>query len=487
VTAPFRRQKPQFPYSKHIYFTASAIAVIAVTILAKDILLPFLLAIVVAYVLMPAVSLVERTKVPRWVAILIVYALTIGAVTGFAWAVIPRLLEETKNLSTELPKLTKQLRYQWLPAIDAKLKRWAHVDPKALEQHEEEPPPEARSAPVVIKPREDGAFEVELHEELQLKQQRDGSWTVRQRQEPKKTSFSSAKALGEALDRGIAYAQENSMELLKLGREILAGISRGIFLFFITLMLAGYIMYTHERILRFVRDMWPEDYRAAFDHFMYRVERGMAGVVRGQLLICLVNGVLSAVGFRIFDLKYWPILALVAGIMSIIPIFGSILSSIPAVAIGLTQSFGTALGVLLWIIGIHQLEANFLNPKIIGDQAKIHPVLVVFALLFGEHYFGITGALLAVPCMSLAQTIFLHFRESVLNLPSFPKSRLLAHGIDGAMVIADGAGDPVGRAPDEPRADKGDEAVGEAAREAESSDAEAPADRPINPFDTPLE
>ena len=126
-------------------------------------------------------------------------------------------------------------------------------------------------------------------------------------------------------------------------------------------------------------------------------------MVRGQLLICLVNGVLSAIGFWFFELKYWPILAILAGVMSLVPIFGSILSSVPIVAIALTQSLGVALEVLLWIVGIHQLEANLLNPKIIGDQAQIHPVLVVFSLLVGEHFFGLPGALLAVPVLSIAQ------------------------------------------------------------------------------------
>ncbi len=65
--------------------------------------------------------------------------------------------------------------------------------------------------------------------------------------------------------------------------------------------------------------------------------------------------------------------------------------------IGLTQEFWTALWVLLWIVGIHQIEANLLNPKIIGVAAKIHPVLVVLALIIGEHFFGLWGALLAVP------------------------------------------------------------------------------------------
>ena len=112
-------------------------------------------------------------------------------------------------------------------------------------------------------------------------------------------------------------------------------------------------------------------------------------------------------------LKYWPVLALVATVFSLIPIFGSIASAVPAVAIGLTQSLGTAVFVLVWIVGIHQLEANILNPKIMGDAAKIHPVLVIFSLLVGEHFFHIVGALLAVPCMSIAQTLFLHLRDVI--------------------------------------------------------------------------
>jgi predicted PurR-regulated permease PerM len=52
-----------------------------------------------------------------------------------------------------------------------------------------------------------------------------------------------------------------------------------------------------------------------------------------------------------------------------------------------------------------------LNPKIMGDAAKIHPVLVIFALLVGEHFFHAVGALLAVPTMSIAQSVFLHLRD----------------------------------------------------------------------------
>jgi predicted PurR-regulated permease PerM len=148
-----------------------------------------------------------------------------------------------------------------------------------------------------------------------------------------------------------------------------------------------------------------------------RLDRGLAGVVRGQLLICGVNGVLSGIGFYFLGIKYWFFLTLVAAALSIVPIFGSILSSIPAVLIGLSDGLVVALLVLGWIVLIHQIEANLLNPKIMGDAARVHPVLVVFVLLVGEHIGGFAGALLAVPALSIMQTMFLYFRELALGLP----------------------------------------------------------------------
>jgi len=127
--------------------------------------------------------------------------------------------------------------------------------------------------------------------------------------------------------------------------------------------------------------------------------------------------VLSGIGFGLLGLKYWTFLTIAATVMSIVPIFGSILSTVPAVIVALPQGVGLALLVLAWVVAIHQLEANFLNPKIMGDAARVHPVLVVFALLAGEHLAGIVGALLAVPTLSITQTLFFQMRERFLNVP----------------------------------------------------------------------
>ena len=65
--------------------------------------------------------------------------------------------------------------------------------------------------------------------------------------------------------------------------------------------------------------------------------------------------------------------------------------------------------MVAWIVGIHFIEANFLNPKIIGTAAKIHPVLVIFSLILGEKSYGLIGALFAVPVLSIISVVFMFF------------------------------------------------------------------------------
>jgi predicted PurR-regulated permease PerM len=287
-----------------------------------------------------------------------------------------------------------------------------------LEQVGEPPPEPAESTPAFQVTREvDGVYSVRLGSGVDVVQEGPKLWRLRPARHHAET-FSIAALLSEAMADTAGYIRRNALELLHYGQVVITKITRGIFLTFMTLMVAAYLMYTRDDIVEFFRSLPPPRARLSFDRLLFRIDRGFSGVVRGQLVIMLVNGVLSAIGFWLFGLKYWPILALLAGLMSIVPIFGSILSSIPAVMVGLTQNFWTALWVLLWIIGIHQVEANILNPKIIGVAAKLHPVLVVFSLLVGEHYYGLWGALLAVPALSLAQSFFNHFRfESLPDAP----------------------------------------------------------------------
>ena len=178
----------------------------------------------------------------------------------------------------------------------------------------------------------------------------------------------------------------------------------------------GFLLLEMPEIRKWARKTVPQRFHGDTRELLKRLNDGFSGVVRGQILICVVNGILSFIGFLIFIPKYAFVMAMLAGVMSLIPIFGTIISTIPVVLVGLTVSFGTALALLAWILGIHFIEGNFLNPKIIGTAAKINPVIVIFVLVAAENQFGIPGALLAVPVTSI-----------VLTLTSFALERARPH------------------------------------------------------------
>ena len=388
--------------------TTAAIAV-TVAIVANEVMLPFVLAAVIAYVLTPLVAMAERRRVPRPLAVVMVYAVVLGSMAAFVSGIAPRIGLEFRNLRTELPALAEEAKVKWVPAITDRMRDLGIAPPTPAATTEPVDP--AMTSAFVARPQPDGSLAIDVGTGVLVTETKTG-WLVEPAHEKKGEPFDPARMISDWVGKSFAYAQQNSLEIARAVRNLIGGVSRVIFVFFITLMLAAYMILTRERILGFFRSLVRPAGRDGFDALLARVDRGLSGVVRGQLVICGINGVLSAVGFAFIGLKYWPVMALVAAVFSLIPIFGSIASAVPAVAIGLTQSLGTATFVLVWIVGIHQLEANLLNPKIMGDSAKIHPVLVIFSLLAGEHFFHVVGALLAVPVMSIAQSVFLHLRDA---------------------------------------------------------------------------
>lgn len=207
----------------------------------------------------------------------------------------------------------------------------------------------------------------------------------------------------------------NTAQLFLVGRQVVGITFRAIFGLFLVLMLTAVLVMDRERIQRFFYSLVPPEYQNAYRTVTSGMSVGLAGVVRGQVLICLTNGVLTFLGLWLFGVKLPLLLALIATVFSLIPIFGSILSTIPIVAIALTDSVAKGVFTLLWIIGIHLVEANLLNPKIMGDAAKIHPVVVVFALIVGERTSGLIGALFAVPIASIVLTLFRFLHSRALS------------------------------------------------------------------------
>ena len=194
-----------------------------------------------------------------------------------------------------------------------------------------------------------------------------------------------------------------------------------IYEFFLILMLTAFIVMDRRRIARFFASLPPARHRTAYDSLTKYIDDGLAGVIRGQLVICGVNGVFTYIGLLILGVPYALLLACLAAIFSLIPVFGTILSSVPIVLVATTDGINTGILALAWIVLIHVVEANVLNPVIMGSHARMHPVIIIFALLAGEHTFGIWGALLAVPTMSLVQSSFRFYLYEIEGLPKPPE------------------------------------------------------------------
>lgn len=423
VSDPSRRRKV-------LFLGVSGAVLLAVTVAFRGVLKPFFFGALLAYVLHPVVGALTRVTVsgrglPRWAAVLVIYTTLIGALFFSLFAFTPRVVSEVRGFAAnDVPALRRDVVEAWKRHVQPVVARAQGIFGSASQQRAAVPVPGGGGGgggggeeedtvtgegQVRIVPSPGGWNVVLPAEGVEVVQVDEHRWRLtgtRERRSDARGDFQrQVRRLGEG----------HVVDVLRVGRGIIGGVIGGIFSFFLTLMISAYLLVTEDRVLGFCRSLVRPASREAFDALLRRLDRGLSGVVRGQLIICMVNGSLSAVGFALADVKYWPTLALIATVFSLVPIFGTIMSSVPVVAVALTQSFGTGLFVFLWIIGIHQVEANLLNPKIMGDAAKIHPVLVVFALLAGEHAFGIVGALLAVPAMSVVQSLFLHFKRYALD------------------------------------------------------------------------
>ncbi|MGD8860789.1 MAG: AI-2E family transporter [Myxococcales bacterium] len=423
----------------------SFLLLVAAVATFRAVLLPFLLAIVLAYVLSPVVSAGERVKLgraptPRWVVVLTIYVLLIGVTSAVVAFSIPRLAAELARLTDEAPRAVATLRTEWLPELERRLREASAPYLEGDELAGEGAPDAAADtglatpdvvssakplddspelpAGIQVRPRRGGGYDVVLPADgLRIVEEGDRAYRIEARPRRQEADLDVTAAITEAVARTMENTERNAVALLQAAQKLIGALTRGIFAFVMMLMISAYLLITSDSIFAFLRSLWPPGRRGEFDELVQRMDGGLAGVVRGQLIICAVNGVLSGIGFYVLGLKYWAALTILAGVMSIIPIFGSILSTIPAVLVALPDGIGLAALVLAWIVVIHQIEANLLNPKIMGDSARVHPVLVVFALLAGEHVAGIMGALLAVPVLSITQTLFLFLREQFLGVP----------------------------------------------------------------------
>jgi len=375
-------------------FAALWIFAFAALVLFRSAILPFAGSALIAYVVAPAVDRIAQVRVgkrtvPRWVAILIIYAGFFLLVYVVLTALVPQIYRELVRIARLVLDFTNSLSPDRIQELAQRAESWLsdHGVPLALSSRSLEGGEiDGTTIPPAGQPNSPWSMALDLNQVIR-------DMTIK---------FSGA-------------AKENLTNILSISRNIIGGIIASIFTLFFMLMVAAFFSVDATAIKAYCRTLIPSEYTQSARELIGRIDRALAGVVRGQLTICLVNGTLTFIGLMIFGVKFAFVLATVALLFSLIPIFGTIISSVPIVLIALSQSWKKGLGMLVWIIGIHALEAYFLNPKILGSAARIHPVVVAFALIAGERTYGLVGALFAVPLAAIAVACFDFARVKALE------------------------------------------------------------------------
>lgn len=184
----------------------------------------------------------------------------------------------------------------------------------------------------------------------------------------------------------------------------------GILSFFTVLVLTFYFLVGRESVKQAFVSYLPPKWHEIVLRIARKVGNKMGAWLRGQIVLCLLIGLMSYIALVILRIPYALILAVIAGILEIIPTIGPIISAIPAALIAFWVSPFSALIVVLAYLGIQQLESQIIAPKLFSKIIGLSPIIIIIALLIGAKLLGIVGAILAIPTALAIQVLVKEIR-----------------------------------------------------------------------------
>ena len=201
----------------------------------------------------------------------------------------------------------------------------------------------------------------------------------------------------------------NNEKIIEYVKNII-NIFSGIFDVFVSIIVSVYILLQRTAIMkflrRFARAIFKKNTYEAVNKYFTKANEVFFTFISSQLLDAVIVGILTTVAMLIIKVKYAPLIGFTIGLFNMIPYIGAIV----AVGIGIlitfiTGGFGKAIAMAIVVIILQQIDANIINPKIIGVSLEVSPLLVIFSVTVGGAYFGIMGMFLGVPIAVVIKTI----------------------------------------------------------------------------------
>jgi predicted PurR-regulated permease PerM len=250
---------------------------------------------------------------------------------------------------------------------------------------------------------------------------------------------------------------QRSEDVVGFARDLLELVVAGLFALVLIIVISVYMLLYAHPIGDLARRVMPPSDGTRGDDFPTRVVHAVAGYVRGQLLFSLIMGASAALALWVFGTlgifeegrTYAGFFGVFYGLMELIPYIGPVLGAAPPVLIALVQDPLTAVWLVLLFVTLQQLEGHVVAPLVFGRALRINPLLVIFALLFGGHLYGVIGALVALPLAAMLRETVVYLLEH-LRLEPWPlaaaegPSASLLGPVPGSSCSACGARLPAG-------------------------------------------
>lgn len=310
---------------------------------------PVFIGLIIAWLFDPVVKFLQKKKMPRVAACILVYLIFIGLLVLFFALLTPSLIEQVKDFISTIPSILVEFK-------------------KVVNN--------------VLNVFGNGSFDTNMiKEQVYIHLENFGT--------------------------GLTTKLPNM--LLVCGKNIVSG---GMFLI-LGIMIGFYMLYDFDKVNDVIYEFVPKRYLSDAKELMSRVNHSLRGYVTGVLTVMLLVFVTQSIGLTLAGLKAPLIFAFFCAITDVIPYFGPYIGAIPAVLVGFTISPIVGICCIISIIVVQLLENNFYQPLIMGHAMSLHPVTIMLGLLIFEHFFGIIGMIIATPVIATIKVVFTFIDEKI--------------------------------------------------------------------------
>lgn len=185
----------------------------------------------------------------------------------------------------------------------------------------------------------------------------------------------------------------------------------GLFSVLTVMVVSFYLMLDHQRVKKSITGIFPEKSQARAYETLLKIEYKLGAWFRGQIVLCVFIGFFTWIILTLLGVPFALPLALIAGLLEVIPTLGPIISAIPAVIVSIAVAPHLTIFVILAYILIQAVENNFLVPKIMQKAVGLNPIVVIIGIIVGGELMGLIGALLSIPFISMLVIIYSAFQE----------------------------------------------------------------------------